>query len=67
MPNPAVALDTRPDLISLLQVLPHPRRRRGLRIPLWCLLLVSGLAILSPFQSLKDLERYSGRRKLRLI
>ena len=35
------------DTISFLQVMPDPRRRRGVRIPSWHLLLLTELGILS--------------------
>ena len=55
----AQAAPTDLDLISFLRALPDPRMRRGIRIPAWYLLLVTVLGILSRFQSLRDLERYS--------
>jgi hypothetical protein len=47
------------DLISFLRVIPETRTRRGIRIPVWDLLLVVILAILSSCQRLLDLGRYS--------
>ena len=61
VPNPAVSADTSLDLISFLQAMPDPRRRRGVRIPSWYLLLVSVLGILSECRSLRDLERFAER------
>lgn len=61
MPNPAVSADPSLDLISFLQAMPDPRRRRGVRIPSWYLLLVSVLGILSECRSLRDLERFAER------
>ena len=60
------------DLISYLKAIPVveafsagvARMRRGVRIPAWYLLLVAVLGILSRCQSLRDLERYSRRRRL---
>jgi hypothetical protein len=39
---------------SVLRALPEPRRRRGIRIPAWTLLLVATLSLLSRCQSLRD-------------
>ena len=49
------------DLISYLKAIPDSRMRRGVRIPAWCLLLVSVLGILSGCESLRDLERFARR------
>jgi len=49
------------DLISYLRSIPDARMRRGVRFPVWYLLLVAVLGILSGFQSLRDLERFSIR------
>ena len=47
------------DLIRYLRTNPDARMRRGVRFPAWYLLLVAVLGILSGWQSLRDLERYS--------
>ena len=47
------------DLISFLRVLPDCRMRRGVRFPLWWMLLVAILAILSNQGSLVGMEWYS--------
>ena len=49
------------DLISFLRSIPDTRKRRGIRIPAWYLLLVAVLGILSGCQSLRDLERFANR------
>jgi hypothetical protein len=49
------------DLISYLQAIPDARMRRGVRFPAWYLLLVAMLGILSGYESLRDLERFSIR------
>jgi hypothetical protein len=49
------------DLISYLRSIPDARMRRGVRFPVWYLLLVAVLGILSGCQSLRDLERFAIR------
>ena len=61
MSNPAVSADTSLGLISFLQAMPDLRRRRGVRIPSWYLLLMTVLGILSECRSLRDLERFAER------
>jgi hypothetical protein len=61
--NPAAA----GDLISFLQALPDFRMRRGIRFPQWWMLQVAILSILSGQGSLVGMERYSRRRRLRLL
>jgi hypothetical protein len=61
VPNPSVSAVTDLDLISFLRAIPDPRKRRGVRIPSWYLLLVAVLGILSRCQSLRDLERFAER------
>ena len=57
----SVSATTDLDLISFLQAIPDARMRRGVRIPVWYLLLVAVLGILSRSQSLRDLERFAIR------
>jgi len=57
----SVSAATDLDLISFLKAIPDARMRRGVRIPAWYLLLVAVLGILSCFQSLRDLERFTIR------
>jgi hypothetical protein len=47
------------DLITLLQALPSYRMCRGVRYPLWWMLLVAILAILSGQGSLVGMERFA--------
>ena len=47
------------DLISYLKSIPDGRMWRGVRIPVWYLLLVAVLGIFSCGQSLRDLESHS--------
>ncbi len=49
------------ELISYLRSIPDARMQRGVRFPAWYLLLVAVLGILSGFQSLRDLERFTIR------
>ena len=51
------------DLISFLKGLPDCRRRRGVRFPQWCMLLVAILAILSNEGSLVGIERFARRHR----
>jgi hypothetical protein len=45
------------DLITYLRSIPDARMRRGVRFPVWYLMLVPVLGILSSCQSLRDLQR----------
>lgn len=54
------------DLISYLRSIPDARMRRGVRFPVWYLLLVAVLGILSGCQSLRDLERFAIRHHAEL-
>jgi hypothetical protein len=48
-----------PDLIAFLQALPERRQRRGVRHPLWLLLLMAILGTLSDCCHTRDLERFA--------
>ncbi len=51
------------DLIGFLQALPEGRNRRGVRYPLWLLLLKAVLGILSGCRSARDRERFGRRHR----
>jgi len=57
----SVSATTDLDLISYLRSIPDARMRRGVRFPVWYLLLVAVLGILIGCQSLRDLERFAIR------
>ena len=51
------------DLISFLKAIPDGRYRREVRYPLWFLLLVAVLGILSGCRSSRDLEAFASRHR----